>query len=126
MTLQVLFNTETKAILQWQNTEAFGYPSLNEGDAVLEVTEEQFNSEERTTFLTVLDGELSTLEPDEPVRAPVPYDSMRRVSYPPIVDLADGIVKQQSGDPALVALGDAQVAAYVAACLAVKATFPKP
>lgn len=49
------------------------------------------------------------------------FDSMtfaekRAIEYPPITDYLDGIVK---GD-------QAQVAAYVAACLAVKEKFPKP
>jgi hypothetical protein len=44
------------------------------------------------------------------------YISQRQVAYPPIEDYIDGIVK---GDTA-------QVQAYVDACLAVKAQFPKP
>lgn len=47
---------------------------------------------------------------------PVPtYQELRAAAYPPITDYLDGIVK---GDTE-------QVAAYVAACLAVKALFPK-
>jgi hypothetical protein len=44
------------------------------------------------------------------------YAQKRVGAYPPITDYLDGIVK---GD-------QEQVAAYVAACLAVKATYPKP
>jgi hypothetical protein len=44
------------------------------------------------------------------------YAQKRASAYPPITDYLDGIVK---GD-------QEQVAAYVAACLAVKATYPKP
>ena len=44
------------------------------------------------------------------------YISQRQAAYPPIEDYIDGIVK---GDTA-------QVQAYVDACLAVKAQFPKP
>jgi len=44
------------------------------------------------------------------------YQRLRAAEYPSINDYIDGVVK---GD-------EAQVAAYVAACLAVKAKYPKP
>jgi hypothetical protein len=44
------------------------------------------------------------------------YQRLRATEYPPMADYLDGVVK---GD-------EAQVAAYVAACLAVKAKYPKP
>lgn len=44
------------------------------------------------------------------------YQRLRKPAYPPIEDYLDGIVK---GD-------QAQVDAYIAACLEVKARFPKP
>ena len=44
------------------------------------------------------------------------YQRKRAAEYPPITDYLDGIVK---GD-------QAQVQAYIAACLAVKAKYPKP
>ena len=44
------------------------------------------------------------------------YAQKRVSAYPPLTDYLDGIVK---GD-------QAQVDAYIANCLAVKATFPKP
>jgi len=44
------------------------------------------------------------------------YQRQRSLEYPPIADYLDGIVK---GDTA-------QVQAYVDACLAVKAKYPKP
>lgn len=47
---------------------------------------------------------------------PLTYAQKRAAEYPPIADYLDGIVK---GDTA-------QVDAYVAACLAVKAKYPKP
>ena len=50
---------------------------------------------------------------------PIPeksYAELRRAEYPPIEDYIDGVVK-----------GDAeQVQAYIDACLAVKAKYPKP
>jgi len=44
------------------------------------------------------------------------YAELRAQEYPPMVDYIDGIVK---GD-------QAQVQAYIDACLAVKTKFPKP
>jgi hypothetical protein len=48
--------------------------------------------------------------------AAVAYKAQRATEYPPMADYLDGIVK---GD-------QAQVQAYVDACLAVKAKYPKP
>jgi tRNA A37 N6-isopentenylltransferase MiaA len=44
------------------------------------------------------------------------YQRLRQVEYPPITDYLDGVVK---GD-------QQQIAGYIAACLAVKAKYPKP
>lgn len=44
------------------------------------------------------------------------YQRLRAAEYPPMADYIDGIVK---GD-------QAQVQAYIDACLAVKAKYPKP
>ena len=44
------------------------------------------------------------------------YKEKRTTEYPPITDYIDGVVK---GD-------QAQIDAYIAACLAVKAKYPKP
>lgn len=43
----------------------------------------------------------------------------RALEYPPIGELADAIVKMQTGDASAMA-------EYVAKCLAVKAKYPKP
>lgn len=51
---------------------------------------------------------------DEEAR--IGYQRERAAEYPPITDYVDGIVK---GD-------QAQVQAYIDACLAVKAKYPKP
>jgi hypothetical protein len=51
----------------------------------------------------------------EPKPLPLPLAMARRASYPPIEDYLDAVVK---GD-------QAQIDAYVAACLAVKAKYPK-
>jgi hypothetical protein len=52
----------------------------------------------------------------EPVIDPLAYQAQRAAEYPPATDYLDGIVK---GD-------QAQVQAYIDACLAVKAKYPKP
>lgn len=44
------------------------------------------------------------------------YDQLRAAEYPPMTDYLDGVVK---GD-------QAQIDAYIQACLAVKAKYPKP
>jgi len=44
------------------------------------------------------------------------YAEKRAAEYPPVVDYMDGLVKNDQ----------AQMDAYVAACLAVKAKYPKP
>lgn len=61
---------------------------------------------------------LTPEQQDELVRlyAANEYKEKRRNEYPPITDYIDGVVK---GD-------QAQIDAYVAACQAVKAKYPKP
>ena len=44
------------------------------------------------------------------------YKRQRAAEYPPVTDYIDGVIK---GD-------QAQIDAYIAACLAVKAKYPKP
>lgn len=51
---------------------------------------------------------------------------LREKAYPPQADYLDAQVKQSSIDEAIAALGLAQEHAYKAACLAVKAKYPKP
>jgi hypothetical protein len=59
----------------------------------------------------VLDAYPTSPEPPAP-----DYKTLRAGEYPPMADYIDGIVK---GD-------QAQVQAYIDACLAVKAKYPKP
>jgi hypothetical protein len=47
------------------------------------------------------------------------YGRRRAAEYPPIADFADALVHQAAGD-------DSQLQAYLAACRAVKARYPKP
>ena len=56
--------------------------------------------------------EAEALRPKPP--APT-YAELRRAEYPPLLDLIDGLVKDDA----------AQIQAYKDACLAIKAKFPK-
>ena len=60
-----------------------------------------------------LDAEVKRLQKEY---ADTEYQRLRKAEYPPVEDYLDGIVK---GD-------QAQVDAYIEACLTVKAKFPKP
>ena len=51
---------------------------------------------------------------------------LRERAYPPMAEYLDGMVKGSSDEPDLKSQGEAQVAAYCAACLQVKRTYPKP
>ena len=63
------------------------------------------------------DGRFFSAPPMQLAQAVQPtYAQLRALDYPPITDYLDGVVK---GD-------QAQIDAYVAACLAVKAKYPKP
>ena len=76
----------------------------------------------------LVDGVLMDMTPEEQAEheaahaatmaelAGTQYQRQRAAEYPPMVDYIDGIVK---GD-------QAQVQAYIDACLAVKAKYPKP
>jgi hypothetical protein len=74
------------------------------------------------TEVNCITGEIVEIEltAAEIAALPVPvapsYAQLRAAEYPPMADYLDGIVK---GD-------QTQVDAYVAACLAVKAKYPKP
>jgi len=71
----------------------------------------------------VLDWQDESQQPtDEAIQAEVDrqltltYQRLRAAAYPPVTDYLDGVVK---GD-------QTQIDAYIAACLAVKAQYPKP
>lgn len=50
----------------------------------------------------------------------------RKTAYPPVEAYLDAQVKIASSDPTLQADGQAQLAAYLTACLDVKTAHPKP
>lgn len=62
------------------------------------------------------DAREAKLAAEQAALAKTEYQQQRAAEYPPMADYLDGIVK---GD-------QAQVQAYIAACLAVKAKYPKP
>ncbi len=65
-------------------------------------------------YLQDIEADPACVLPADPL--PVPsYAELRAAAYPPITEYVDGIVK---GD-------DAQIAAYIDACIAVKALYPK-
>ena len=55
------------------------------------------------------------VEPTAP-EDPLAYQAQRAAEYPPATDYLDGVVKNDQ----------AQIQAYIDACLAVKAKYPKP
>jgi len=59
-------------------------------------------------------SEGNTPEPADIPPAPT-YQELRAAAYPPLLDLIDGLVKDDA----------AQIQAYKAACLAVKVLYPK-
>ena len=61
----------------------------------------------------ITDEEAEALKPVPPVPT---YAQLRAAEYPNILDLIDGLVKDDA----------AQVQAYKDACLAIKAKYPKP
>lgn len=63
---------------------------------------------------------------EEAAAPETPYTQLRAAEYPPMADYLDAQVKLNSGDEALIAEGQAQLDAYVAACMAVKSKYPKP
>lgn len=78
------------------------YSGLNWlSDTVRQPTEEAINKE-----IKLLQAEYDALE----------YQRLRAPEYPPLVDYIDGVVKNDQK----------QIDAYIAACLAVKAKYPKP
>jgi hypothetical protein len=83
-------------------------------DAV-EVTQQEYEAlftgqDEGKQIVPDSNGRPMLVEPPPPT-----YDRLRAAEYPPIMDYLDGVVK---GD-------QAQIDTYIAACLAVKAKYPK-
>lgn len=87
MTLQVLYVASSGRIVQWQDTELFGYPETPEGMALLEVSPEQFA--DAGIFKSVVSGSLSE---EEPVEAPAQPDPEQLAIA--AINKRDGILRE--------------------------------
>lgn len=67
-------------------------------------------------FSAVGDASVGEWVNPAPLVDPIEYQRLRAAEYPPITDYVDGIVKDDTD----------QVKAYINACLAIKAKYPKP
>lgn len=70
MTLKVLYIASSGRIVQWQNTDIFGYPDDPVGMLTMEVTPEQY--ENSSIYKSVVAGALSE---EDPVEIPFTPDS---------------------------------------------------
>ena len=77
---------------------------------------EKYNAEEKAAKLAEKATKLAEKTAREAELAATEYQRQRAAEYPPMTDYIDGIVKGNQ----------AQVQAYIDACLAVKAKYPKP
>ena len=73
--------------------------------------------------LAEVEAEIAKIKAGNPTdaqgRIKYAYRRLRAPEYPPVTDLADAIFWQQQGD-------NSKMEAYIAACEAVKAKYPKP
>lgn len=79
----------------------------------LHVIEPEFAHMLPAGCIAITEAEAEALRPKPPVPT---YSDLRRAEYPPVMDLIDGMVKDDQ----------AQIKAYKDACLAIKAKYPKP
>lgn len=77
-------------------------------------------SEEETIILGEVPNDAEIIKPPA-----IRYVEKRKVAYPDVGELADALVKMNSGDDALEAVGRNEMNAYVTRCLAVKAEYSK-
>lgn len=95
---------------------------IGEGGAVVNIVKAEPDYAEEQGWIAAESASIGDVYEDGQFVKPTPagdaidYRSKRAAAYPPMSDYLDGIVK---GD-------DAQVQAYIDACLAVKAKYPKP
>lgn len=107
------------------------YYELNEAGEILRATSSLrmaqklgLNLQTEQKIVHGVDGKLSfegqaSLEPEKT------YSQKRLEAYPPMSEYLDAQVKLNSNDEVLIAEGQAQLDAYLKACLAVKVEFPK-
>lgn len=95
----------------------------NTGSVDSDYAATEWLSDEPMPSLAEVKAEIARIEAEEPTEAEylaaTEYQRLRKPEYPPLTDLADAIFWQQQGD-------NSKMEAYVAACEAVKAKYPKP
>lgn len=99
------------------------FVSQNTGSIDADYAATEWLSSKPMPSLAEVKAEIARIEAEEPTEAEylaaTEYQRLRRPEYPPLTDLADAVFWQQQGD-------NSKMEAYVAACEAVKAKYPKP
>lgn len=115
---QVIHYPDTNSVeVTWVDSEGVVIKCHSYADVQMQMFRDdvaQFGGDiaEQEELISLVEANIKPVEP-EPEKS---YAELRAAEYPPIEDYIDGIVK---GDTA-------QVQAYIDACLAVKAKYPKP
>lgn len=104
----IVFNTSTDPEIGGYVGERNGYPY----NIHPTITPEEWSALQEA----IAEGDITINEYEPPEIYQPTYAEKRAAEYPPMADYLDGIVK---GD-------QVQVQAYIDACLAVKAKYPKP
>lgn len=108
----VTYNETTKRVY---SASEFREPYVPEGHLTVEIDAPFAELTSHPSFCLFVDGSL-VHAPEIEAEFELSYAIKRAAEYPPITDYIDGVVK---GDKA-------QIDAYIAACQAVKAKYPKP
>lgn len=97
--------------------------SQNTGNIAEDYAATEWLGDGQMPSLAEVEAEIAKIQAGNPTDASgldrYEYRRLRAPEYPPVTDLADAIYWQQQGD-------DSKMEAYVAACEAVKAKYPKP
>lgn len=86
-----------------------------------EITTNSIEDPDQVAFQAVLDAHIANSVSRNLLKV---RNTNRSREYPPLLELIDGLVKQQSTDPAVKHLGNAQAAAYYDKCLEIKMRYP--
>lgn len=103
--------------------EGAQFTSQNTGNVADDYAATEWLSDVPMPSLADVEAEIAKIAAGNPTdasgRIKYEYRRLRAPEYPPVTDLADAIFWQQQGD-------NSKMEAYVAACEAVKAKYPKP